>query len=155
MTDPRPLLTELPQEAFEVWRKPERAISPVAIVATIDPDGTARTAPFGSLRAITPRLLRFATARYNDTYQNLCRDARVTVALLATPNIALAARGRARVVKESMASSPEAAIVEIDIDQVKNDMVGTLRIESGVTAVSRQGLGWWFHSAIGEIEQSD
>jgi hypothetical protein len=46
--------TEFPPEVFEVWHKPGGAISPVAIVATVDPDGMPHTAPFGSLRAITP-----------------------------------------------------------------------------------------------------
>ena len=62
---------ELPPDVFEAWRKPNRAINPVAIVATVDADGMPRTAPFGSVRAITPRLLRLATSRYHDTYRNL------------------------------------------------------------------------------------
>jgi hypothetical protein len=45
---------ELPQAVFEVWKKPDRALNPVAIVATTDTDGAPRTAPFGSLRAVTP-----------------------------------------------------------------------------------------------------
>ena len=55
----------------------------------VDPDGTPCTAPFGSLRAATPRLLWLACLRYHDTYANLCRDGRVTVALLAPPGIAV------------------------------------------------------------------
>ena len=43
--------SELPHEVFEVLHKPNRALNPVAIMATVDPDGTPRTAPFGSLRA--------------------------------------------------------------------------------------------------------
>jgi len=64
---------ELPQGVFAAWRKPDRAISPVAIVATIDADGTPRTAPFGSLRAVTPCLLRLCSWHGHDTYANLCR----------------------------------------------------------------------------------
>ena len=96
---------ELPREVFEVWRKPERALDPVAVVATVNPDGTPRTAPFGSLRAVTPRLLRFITWHGHDTYANLCRDGRVMVALLAPPDIAVSVNGRARVVREQMNST--------------------------------------------------
>ena len=58
---------------FAVLHKPNRAINPVTVVATVDEDGTPRTAPFGSVRAVTPRLLRLISARYHDTYANLAR----------------------------------------------------------------------------------
>ena len=93
--------SELPEDVFAAWRKPERAISPVAIVATTDPDGTPRTAPFGSLRALTPRLLQLCSHHSHDTYVNLCRDERVSVALVS-PDVAASVRGRARVVRERM-----------------------------------------------------
>lgn len=149
---PTPFMTEIPKDALAVWRKPDRAISPIAIVATVDADGSARTAPFGSLRAVTSRLLRFASSRYHDTYLNLCRDNRVTVALLSPPNIALTVRGRARVIKESMDSYENGAILEVDVEEVKNDMVRTVRLDSGITITSQQGFEWWFDGIIGEME---
>lgn len=147
-----PIMTEIPKDALAVWRKPDRAISPIAIVATVDADGSARTAPFGSLRVVTSRLLRFATSRYHDTYLNLCRDNRVTVALLSPPNIALTVRGRARVIKESMDSYENGVILEVDVEEVKDDMVRTLRIDSGITLTSQQEFEWWFDGIIGEME---
>ena len=72
----------------------------VTVVATVDPDGAPHTAPFGSLRAVTPRLLRLACNHHHDTYANLRRDGQVSVVLLASPNIAVSIRGRARLVKE-------------------------------------------------------
>lgn len=149
---PTPLMTEIPEEALAVWRKPDRAISPVAIIVTVDEDGSARTAPFGSLRAVTSRLLRFATARYHDTYLNLCRDNRVTVVLLAPPGIALTMRGRARVVKGPMVSYEDGVIIEVDIEEVKNDMVRTVHLDSGITITSQPGFEWWFNGVIGEME---
>ena len=89
--------TELPQPVFQAWHKPGNAISPVAMVATVDPDGMPRTAPFGSLRAMTPRLLRLSSLRDHATYANLCRDGRVMIALVSPPDIAVSIRGRARV----------------------------------------------------------
>ena len=149
---PTPLMTEIPKDALAVWRKPDRAISPVAIVATVDADGSARTAPFGSLQAVTSRLIRFASSRYHDTYLNICRDNRITVVLLSPPNIALTVRGRARVIKESMDSYENGAIIEVDVEEVKNDMVRTLRLDSGITITSQQGFEWWFDGIIGEME---
>jgi len=143
---------ELPQEVFAVLRKPNRAINPVTIVATVDADGTPRTAPFGSVRAVTPRLLRLISARYHDTYANLCRDERVTVALVAPPDIAVSIRGRARVVREQMTAVEGSAIVDIDIEEVKNDMVRTGVIESAITFSPRDEIRDWFEAAIGEAE---
>ena len=84
---------ELPPDVFAVLHKADRAINPITVVATVDADGAPRTAPFGSLRAVTPSLLRLACNQYHDTYANLCRDGRVSVALLAPPNIAVSILG--------------------------------------------------------------
>lgn len=85
---------ELPQQIFEVWRKPDGALNPVALVATVDLDGSPHTAPFGSVRATTPRLLGLVTFHGHDTYANLCRDRRIMVSLLAPPTIAVSVRGK-------------------------------------------------------------
>ena len=66
--------SELPADVFAALHKPDRAINPVTIVATVDSDGRPRTAPFGSLRAITPQLLRLACGNYHDTYPTVYRN---------------------------------------------------------------------------------
>lgn len=144
---------ELPQEVFAVLRKPGGAINPCTIVATVDEDGTPRTAPFGSVRAVTPRLLRMISARYHDTYANLCRDGRVAVALAAPPDIAVSIRGRARVARERMNADEHSAILEIDVDEVKNDMVRSGAIDSAITFSPRDEIRGWFESIIGEMEE--
>jgi hypothetical protein len=143
---------ELPGDVFEALHKPNRAINPVTIVATVDPDGAPRTAPFGSLRAVTPGLLRLACSRTHDTYANLCRDGQVSVALLAPPNIAASIRGRARVVREGMAAGEHLAVVEIDVDLVKNDMMRRGVIESAVGFAPPEDLRPFYVGAIAEIE---
>jgi hypothetical protein len=143
---------ELPDQVFEVLRKPDRAINPVTVVATVDEDGSPRTAPFGSVRAVTPRLLRLISARYHDTYANLARDGRVIVALLAPPDIAVSIRGRARVARERMNTSEGSAIVDIDVEEVKNDMVRSGAIESAITFSPWDEVRDWFEAAIGEAE---
>jgi hypothetical protein len=92
------MASELPPGVFDVLRRPNRGINPVTIVATVDPDGRPHTAPFGSVRAVTPRLLRVSSLRFHQTYANLCRDGRVAVAVVAPPDIAVSISGRARVV---------------------------------------------------------
>jgi hypothetical protein len=143
---------ELPPDVFAVLHKPNRAINPVTVVATVDPDGTPRTAPFGSLRAVTPRLLRLACDHHHDTYANLCRDGRVSVALLAPPNIAVSILGRARVVKERMDIAEHLVVVEIDVEEVKNDMMRRGAIESAVGFTPPENLKDYYVGAIAEIE---
>lgn len=144
---------ELPPQVFTVWRKPNQALNPVAIVATVDPDGSPHVAPFGSVRAITPRLLRLISWRGHDTYANLCRDDRVMVSLLASPNIAASVRGRARVVRERMNADEHHAVVEIDVEEVKNDMVRSVVIESGVMLSALDQWRGWFQAVLSEAEE--
>lgn len=146
---------ELPPDVFAVLHKPNRAINPITVVATVDPDGTPRTAPFGSLRAVTPSLLRLACNQYHDTYANLCRDGRVSVALLAPPNIAVSIRGRASVVQERMAIGETLAVLEIDVEEVKNDMMRRGTIESAVGFAPPEELRGYYVGAIAEIEDME
>lgn len=146
--------SELPKEVFKVLSKPNRAISPVAIVATVDPDGTPHAAPFGSLRAITPKLLRFASWRGHDTYKNLCHDERVMVTFLAPPNIAVSIRGIAKVVKEQMAADRNYAIIDIEVQQVKYDMVRIVTIDDTIRISARgEEATKWFQAVVGEVEE--
>jgi len=146
---------ELPPDVFAVLHKQDRAINPITVVATVDPDGAPRTAPFGSLRAVTPSLLRLACNQYHDTYANLCRDGRVSAALLAPPNIAVSIRGRARVVQERMDTGDHLAVVEIDIDEVTNDMMRRGTIESAVGFAPPEELRGYYVGAIAEIEDME
>jgi general stress protein 26 len=144
--------SQLPAEVFEAWHKPDRAISPVAIVATVDPDGMPRTAPFGSLRAITPRLLRFFSWREHDTYANLARDGRVSVALVS-PDVAVSVTGRARVVRERSHADDQFAVLEIDVQQVKNDMVYRIVVESGIEIVPKARHKPWYDQVMTELDR--
>ena len=143
---------ELPPDVFAALHKPDRAINPIVVVATVDADGAPRTAPFGSLRAVKPRLLRLACNHYHDTYANMCRDGRVSVALLAPPNIAVSIRGRVRVVKERMDTGEQLAVLEIDVEEVKNDMMRRGAIESAVGFAPPKELRGYYVGAIAEIE---
>ena len=68
----------------------------VAIVATVDVDGSPRTAAFGSVGPITGRELRFGCNRRHGSSANVVRDGQVMVALFASPDIAVGIRGRAQ-----------------------------------------------------------
>jgi hypothetical protein len=143
---------ELPPAAFAILRKADKAFNPIAVVATLALDGSPHTAPFGSLRAVTPRSLRLICFRLHDTYTNLCRDERVIVAVLAPPDVAVSIRGRARVIKERMDSAEDYAIVTIDIEEVKNDMVRLGVIKSATTFSPADDVLDRFSDILGELE---
>jgi flavin reductase (DIM6/NTAB) family NADH-FMN oxidoreductase RutF len=137
---------------FAAWHKPDGAISPVAIVATVDPDGSPRTAPFGSVRAITPRLLRLCSWHGHDTCVNLRRDGRVMVCLVAPPDISVSVRGRARVVRERMDHDEAFTALDIDVEEVKNDMAYRIVIENGIEIHAKEKYKPWYDGAMAELE---
>ena len=143
----------LPQDVFAVLHKSSGTINPIAVVATVDRGGVPRTAPFGSLRAVTCKLLRLVSWRGHDTYANICRDGHVAVALLSPPNIAVSINGWARVVRERMNADEHHAIVEIYVDEVKSDMVRRIVIETPITASILPEHQKWFKAVLGEAEE--
>lgn len=146
--------SELPQAIFEAWRKPDRAISPVAIVATVDPDGSPRAVPFGSLRTITPRLLRLCSFQGHETYANFCRDGRATIVLISPPDMSVSVCGQAHLVRERMVHDENFAIVDIDILEVKNDMAYRIKIDSGIKIHAKDQFKPWYEAAMAELEEA-
>ena len=127
----------LPDALIEALRRPPGEV--VAIVSTVDDDGAPRTATFGAMVPISPTALRCACNRGHATYDNLLRDGRVMVAMFAAPDVAVGIRGRARVLKQRMDTLPDNAVVQIDVDHVKDDHMPMAPIASGVTyTVSEQ-----------------
>lgn len=137
-------LPKLPDDVFTAWQKLKGELNPSSVVATINEDGSPRTAPFGSMCAVSPHLLRFLVHRYHDTLANLKRDSRVMVALVCPPNLAVSVRGVARVVEEPFSADERYAIVEIDVNEVKNDMPVGIEIDGGISiAPSGPFVEWW------------
>ena len=63
------------------------------------------------------------------------------VVLLAPPNIAVSVRGRARLAQERMDTGELFAILEIGIEEAKNDMMRWSSIESAVGFVPPRSRG--------------
>jgi len=143
---------ELPSDVFDAWRKLDRALSPVAIVATVDPDGFPRAVPYGSLTAITPRLLRLCSFHDHQTYVNMCRGGMVTVVMISPPDLSVSVRGRPHLVKERMALDEHFAILEIDIEEVKNDMAYRIVIDNGITIHAKDRFKAWYDAIMAEME---
>jgi hypothetical protein len=74
------------------------------------------------------------------------------VALLAPPDIAVSITGRGRVVKERMDSGEHMAVLEIDVQEVKNDMMRRGTIDSAIGFSPPDELRYLYVAAIAEIE---
>jgi hypothetical protein len=144
---------ELPDDVIATLRQPPGEAA--AIVATVDDDGAPRTATFGAMRPITPARLRFACNRANATYRNIVRDGRVMVAVFGPPDIAVGIRGRARVLKERMATLPDGAVVQIDIEQIKNDHLPNAPIASGITYTVSAALRAHLEAVNAELDATE
>lgn len=144
---------ELPPDTYAVWRKPNRALNPVAIIATVDNHGNPHTAPFGSVRAITPKKLRFITWHGHKTYTNLCSNNSIMIAMVSPPDSAVSVRGKTSVIKDRMDTDNQYALVEVDIEEVKNDMVRRIVIESAITVSVKDEYRDWFNASLGEAEE--
>ncbi len=136
--------SELRDEVYSILQKLGGVLNPSSVVATVDEDGSPRTAPFGSLHALNPRVLRVVIHRRHDTLANISRDGRVMVCLVCAPDIAVSIKGKGRIVEEPWGFDERYAIVEIDVEEVKNDMPMGIGIESGIT-ISATGpfQEWW------------
>jgi hypothetical protein len=144
---------ELPTNVFKAWQKQDGGISPVAIVATVDPDGSPRAVPFGSLRAINPHLLRLCSFHQHNTYANIRRDRRVTIVMISPPDVSVSVLGRARVVREQMEHDEHFAIIDIDVEQVKNDMAYRIVIDNGITIHAKTPFEYWYETTMSELEE--
>lgn len=93
------------------------------VLATVDDEGWPDTAPFSWAVAIDAKTVRVAVNEQVETLRNIRRNGRVRLCVIGG-GMTVSVRGQARVIREHMASTPLAtAIVEIRVDEVKNDDV--------------------------------
>lgn len=121
-------------------------------MATVDADGSPRTAAFGSVRPITPHELRFGCNRTHATFTNVLRDGRVMVALFAPPDVAVGIRGTARGLEEALDCWPTDAAIVIEVSKVKNDALPAVPIESGITYSVPPAVGIRIQEYFDELE---
>jgi hypothetical protein len=103
----------------------------VAVVATVDADGTPRTALFGALAAPTARELRLSCRRSHATLANIRRSGRISLELAGPPDIAVSVSGQATVVGEVHAL-PDNVLVSIAVETVKDDRLPYTQVLSGI-----------------------
>lgn len=120
---------KLSQEVMDIINRQ----ATIVVVATVDEDGSPRTAPFGWIYAKDGGTLRFSTSRAHDTYDNIIRDGRVMICLIEEGNVAISIKGNARICKDKLSVLEHCAMIEVNITGVKNDVTSVARVISGIT----------------------
>ena len=90
--------SEMPQEIFTLLNKEIITV----VIATVDEDGSPRSAPFQWLVAKDKRTIRVAINPHHSTFGNIKRDGKVMVCILEEENTAISIKGQAHVIKEKM-----------------------------------------------------
>jgi hypothetical protein len=116
-------------------RRPPRDALPEWPTGTIGVPSTVNQAPHaipvtGPLRASDRRII-FSLKRDRGSLARLREQPDVALAILAQ-DVAFTARGRARVIEESMASAPEFAAVLLDVQDIDDHRQAAEVVESGV-----------------------
>jgi hypothetical protein len=109
---------------------PEWPSRTIAVLSTVDagPHAIPVSAP---VRAGDRRIL-FNLRRDRGSLARLRARPDVALAVLSEGDIAFTARGRARVVEESMACAPDYAAIAIDVEHVDDHRQQAFRVDSGV-----------------------
>ncbi len=81
---------------------------------------------------ISPRVLRFGCDRKHETYENIRRNGKVVVSLIAPPDVAVSIKGHARIAKERMDLVNTDAVIEVEVEEVKDDLIPGSFIVSGI-----------------------
>jgi len=77
------------------------------------------------------------------------------IALVSPPDIAVSIRGRARVVKQRMNHDEHFAMLEIDIEEVKNDMTYRVVIDSAITISAKAKYQPWYEATMRELGNTE
>jgi oxalate decarboxylase len=113
---------------------PERT---VAILSTTD--GGPHAIPIATVLRAGDRRILFGLKRTRGSLERLSASPQIALVILGEGGAAFTARGRARIVQQSMAHEPDFAAVELDVQSI-DDHRGAEH-EVGVNLIERRGLG--------------
>ncbi|MEW6106181.1 MAG: pyridoxamine 5'-phosphate oxidase family protein [Bacillota bacterium] len=124
-----------------------------AVVATVDESGDPWTTPVNIITSISRNTIRMALERRSVALANIERRGRVMIAVLDEGNVAVGIRGRAAVVKPSMESNPLMAMVEVEVDGVKDDSWPDLVVCQGIrTRPRHESITLSFRNVFAELK---
>jgi len=123
------------------------------VVATVDESGDPWTTPVNIITSISGSIIRMALERRSTALANIQRRGRVMIAVLDEGNIAVGISGRAAVVRPMMESNPLMAMVEMEVDGVKDDTWPDLVVCQGIrTRPRHESVPLAFRNVFAELK---
>ena len=130
MTEPRN--TEpAPTGSGALTDLPEWSTRTIAVLSTVDGEQPHAIPVSAPVRAGDRRIL-ISLHHTRDSLRRLHGNPYVALVILTGDNIALTARGRAKVVQEPMTVAPEYVAVAIDVEQIDDHRQPGFVVDSGV-----------------------
>ena len=130
-----------------------RRIGSAVVVATVDANGAPHTVPLGSICFVS-KIMRFGCDRKHDTYENIKRNGQVVVSLVAPPDIAVSIKDKARVAKEGMELVNTDAVIEVGVEEVKDDLIPGSFLVSGILYSAEKHVKDFITKYIDEVRRA-
>ena len=102
----------------------------IAVLSTVDQDAYA--IPISAPQRADDRRILFNLHRDRGSLDRLRRRPQVAITLLAEGDIAMTARGRARILEEPMACAPDYAAVAVEVEHIDDHRQAAFVVEAGV-----------------------
>jgi hypothetical protein len=109
---------------------PEWPARTIAVLTTVDP--APHAIPVSAPLRAGERSILLSLHRDRGSLARLRERPQVALTILTEGDIAITARGRARIVEEPMADAPEYAAVTIDVEHVDDHRQAAFLVEAGV-----------------------
>ena len=105
--------------------------------------------------ALSPRrFMRFGCDRKHDSYENIKRNGQVVVSLVAPPDIAVSIKGKARVAKERTELVNTDAVIEVGVEEVKDDLIPGSFPVSGILYSAEKHVKDFITKYIDEVRRA-
>jgi hypothetical protein len=114
----------------ELEALPEWPLRTIAVLATLN--DTVHAIPVSAPVRAGERLILLSLRRDRGSLARLRDQPKVALTVLTEGDVALTARGKARVVEEPMACAPDYAAVAIDVERIDDHRQAAFKVEAGV-----------------------
>ncbi len=118
------------------------------VMVTVSRDGMPNAAPMALMAAPDPHRVLVSVSTWHDTYQNVKETGKVALSVMASGDRAFTVKGPARVVQETTQVSDKMSVIEIEVQEVKDDVSPAARVNNGVEMVIRSEKARQFLDAI-------
>ena len=106
-----------------------------AILATSDKAHHPHTAPYNCIVARDAKHLRIAICKDHQTYANIVESAEVALAIIEEGDMAVCIKGIAHVVRQSMDSDCNMAVIDIEINEIRRNSSTQFFVSQGIRTI--------------------